>query len=198
MKKTPIWWTLGTLVGAGILICTALVWIHQCSEMNGRESAVTSTNVSEPDSALKGDTSNRGVLHSATSQIGIEKKGDLLRVCPDPQADLSMECRLTLDGLFLDRPLGTYSEFVAFPNPLTYRQIFTDPTSDRELVLEALQHKDCRLQEGDLCFDLKESCHGEAFAKFASFVDACDFNEDRGYEFEWFEQHPCQRREVTI
>ena len=141
-------------------------------------------------SPLEGDNSNRGLPHSTTTQIGLERKGDLLQACPDPQADLSKECRMTLDGLFLDKPLGVYSDFVAFPNPLTYRRVFADPTNDRALVLEALQRKECRLQEGDLRFDLKESCHGEAFAKFAFFVDACDFNEDQGYEFEWFEQRP--------
>lgn len=144
----------------------------------------------EPSTISNYDFNNQSLSNASKDSAQYSLADALTQVCPDLQSDLSVECKLALDEIFWDKPLGDYSEFVSVPNPLTYRRIFTDPPSDRALVVEALQHRECRLQEGDLRLDLKESCHGEAFAKFASFMKFCDSKENRGYEIEWFKQHP--------
>lgn len=90
---------------------------------------------------------------------------------------LSEECEAALEAHALSsNPFHRYPhvKFVRFDPPMTYERIFSDPTSDLEGVIAALSRAECRLEEGTVAnWELKETCHAEAFASYAAFYDVC-------------------------
>ena len=57
--------------------------------------------------------------------------------------------------------------FVVLEEPLTFERIFTDPTGDLNRVLDALSRPECLLETDGKNWELKESCHAEAFLNYA-------------------------------
>lgn len=98
--------------------------------------------------------------------------------CERPLRELSEECLESLDTYFLDKPF-VWKDFDWLPLPLTYQRIFADPAADRSNVLSALKKPDCRLEEGEVRWDLKESCHAESFTNYANFLYFCQYVEEK-------------------
>lgn len=98
--------------------------------------------------------------------------------CERPLRELSEECLESLDTYFLDKPF-VWKDFDWLPLPLTYQRIFADPTTDRGNVLSALERSECRLEEGEVRWDLKESCHAESFTNYANFLYFCQYVEEK-------------------
>ena len=86
------------------------------------------------------------------------------------------ECRLALENhinginpylwgaTYQSRPLA----FVVLENPLTFERIFADPTGDLVRIKEALSRPECLLEQGTkINWELKESCHADAFLNYA-------------------------------
>lgn len=92
--------------------------------------------------------------------------------CHDPLGELSEECLQSLDAYFMDKPFA-WKEFDWLLEPMTYRRIFADPGGDGEKVLAALESPECRLEEGGIRWDLRESCHAESFANYANVLKFC-------------------------
>ena len=92
--------------------------------------------------------------------------------CEDPLGALSDECLQSLDTYFLDNQFA-WNGFDWFLVPMTYRRVFADPDGDRKKVFVALDRPECRLEEGKIRWDLKESCNGESFANYANFIHFC-------------------------
>ena len=74
------------------------------------------------------------------------------------------------------RKLGWWylPRLLVISNPMTYDRVFADPKTDRSRVLDALSRPECQFQEGELIrWDLKDDCHGVAFANYANFLSLC-------------------------
>ena len=194
MKKFPIWWAPVILV-VGILVCVALLWTHQLTSegVNVEDSSQAEPIVASLDSTLAEDPSRFNTPDRNTNEQPQEREGDLFQLCPDPQSDLSPDCWQRLDQLLWDKPLGVHSEFLLLPTSLTYRRIYADPANDRNLVLQAIQREECRLENGNYRLDYREQCNAESFVNFASFLAACESNEDKNYQYEWFEPHQIHK-----
>ena len=81
---------------------------------------------------------------------------------------------------------------LAIKNPPTYRDIFNDPMSDRELTFAAVFNFGCRRfsTKSDLQ-ELYQSCHGDAMLRYVSFVEACVHHRKRLYSHRaWQERNP--------
>lgn len=189
MKKTPTWWALAILVVTGILVCVALVWTHKLTVEDGNveDGFPTEPSVALIDSTPAEDTSKFREFDQNTTTRPLEREDDLFQLCPDLLSDLSPDCWRKLDQLLWDKPLGIHSEILLSPTSLTYRRIYADPVNDRNLVLQAIQREECRLENSDFRLDYREQCNAESFANFGSFLAACESIEDRGYPYEWFE-----------
>ena len=189
MKKTPIWWSLFILLVAGILVCVALLLTHQLTVEGGNveDGFHTEPSVVSLDSTLAEDPIKFSTPDRNTNEQPQEGEDDLFQLCPGPISDLSPDCWRKLDQLLWDKPLGIYSGILLSPTSLTYRRIFADPANDRNLVLQAMQREECRLGNGDFGLTSRKYCNAESFAKFGSFLAACEIIEDRDYTSEWLE-----------
>ena len=94
-------------------------------------------------------------------------------VCKQIFGILSDQCFESLETYFLDKPY-VWKEFVWLPLPLTYRRIFDNPEIDRLNVIEALENPRCRLELGEVRWDLKEECHAQSFANYSNFIFLCN------------------------
>ncbi len=100
---------------------------------------------------------------------------DLIDNCPQPFENFSEKCESAIDDYFADIPLEyPNTAWIAFPNRLTYGRAFKNPTEDRNRIVQALQERQCRLEDGETVrWDLSESCHADAFANFSVFLWLC-------------------------
>ncbi len=64
-------------------------------------------------------------------------------------------------------------EFVGLEEPLTFGRIFADPAGDFLRVQDALSRSQCLLTDDEINWELKESCHAEAFLNYALFNRIC-------------------------
>lgn len=147
---------------------------------------------------LYGTSSNEGVAHididdelpptpiapSESDDIpidmtvsNVEAEIDPQVACHDPLGDLSEECLRSLDAYFLDKPF-VWREFDWLPVPMSYRRIFADPIGDSAKVLAALEKPECRLEEGEIRWDLRETCHAESIANYANLLKFCQGSPD--------------------
>ena len=98
-------------------------------------------------------------------------------MCERPLRELSEECLHSLNDYFWDRPF-VWKEYDWLPLPLSYSRIFADPAADRTSVFLALEKPECRLEEGEVRWDLKDSCHAECFTNYANFLYFCQYVKD--------------------
>ena len=63
--------------------------------------------------------------------------------------------------------------FVVLEDSLTFARIFADPTGDLARVQDALSRPECLLEPGETNWELKESCHADAFLNYALFNRFC-------------------------
>ena len=103
-------------------------------------------------------------------------------ICKQVFGTLSDQCFESLNTYFLDRPY-VLKNFDWLPLPLTYRRIFDNPEVDRSNVIEALADPNCRLEQGEVRWDLKEACHAESIANYSNFMYLCK-DLDRNWELE--------------
>ena len=57
--------------------------------------------------------------------------------------------------------------FVVLEDPLTFERIFADPVGDLSRVQDALTRPECLLDPSETNWELKETCHAEAFLNYA-------------------------------
>ncbi len=125
------------------------------------------------------------VIHATTRIIDVpwldtrvlhQTNFELVDICPNTLVDFSDECQKELDAHFGEMPLEYPStSWISLPNRLTYGGVFEDPIGDRQRVFDALQREQCRLESGELVrWDLKESCHADAFANLSVFIWICN------------------------
>ena len=105
-----------------------------------------------------------------------EQNLDLIEACPEPHENVSEECLRAMDARFSDWPLEfSDTTWISLPNRLTLGRALRDPIGDRARVIEALQQEECRLESGErVRWDLKDSCHSDAFANLSVFLWACN------------------------
>ena len=63
--------------------------------------------------------------------------------------------------------------FVVLDNPLSFGRIFADPSRDFHRVQDALSRPECLLEHTETNWELKDSCHAEAFLNYALFNRFC-------------------------
>lgn len=113
--------------------------------------------------------------------------------CPDPlsrEVLLDAECLRAIDRHFRSKPAYTIEYFGMSPmeSTFTYGEMFDGHVRDRELVVEALLRPECRLLEGPIRLDLRESCNAEAFGRYALLTELCHTASKGGRWFEpWLE-----------
>lgn len=98
--------------------------------------------------------------------------------CPDPleQSSLSnAECLKAIDQHFRSEAAYTIEYFGMVPkeSPFTFGEMFDGYENDRELVVDALLRPECRLLEGPIRMDLRESCNADAFGRFTLLTELC-------------------------
>ncbi len=100
------------------------------------------------------------------------------RECPDLLSNEVRSDERCLDAIERDL-MGKAAYVVEEPymvpreGQFTYRTMFNRLQLDQGLVLEALAHPECRLLDGPIRTDLKESCNAEAFYRVASLGHCC-------------------------
>ena len=70
--------------------------------------------------------------------------------------------------------------FVVLEDSLTFERVFADPVGDLARVQDALSRPECLLQGDDINWELKETCHADAFLNFALINSFC-FKESEKY-----------------
>ena len=63
--------------------------------------------------------------------------------------------------------------FVVLDEPLTFERIFADPAGDLARVQDALSNPECLLEGDETNWELKETCHADAFMNYAMFNRYC-------------------------
>lgn len=91
--------------------------------------------------------------------------------------ELSDECQIALEQHILkSNPLVfVFDRFslILQDNPMTYEKVFSDPAGDLEKIMDALSRPECVLEDSVVAnWDLKDSCHAEAFTNYAAFYQA--------------------------
>jgi len=113
--------------------------------------------------------------------------GSLERNTDHTNAFESEECQIALEThmnavnpyhFFWNAPEDTamvfhLTKFVVLKDPLTFGRVFADPTGDSARVQDALSRPECLLQGDETNWELKETCHAEAFLNYALINDLC-------------------------
>lgn len=138
--------------------------------IGNNDSEFFSPNISANNSSVATTSEHQPTIDTES----IEDNGDVgpRTACEDPLGVLSDKCLQSLDTYFVDQHFA-WNGLDWFLVPMTYRRIFADPDGDREKVLAALDRAACRLEEGQIRWDLKESCNAESFANYANFIHFC-------------------------
>ncbi len=98
--------------------------------------------------------------------------------CPDLLSDEVRSDERCMDAIERDL-MGKAAYVVEEPymvpreGQFTYRTMFDNFQRDRELALEALARPECRLLDGPIRTDLKETCNAEAFYRLAVLKELC-------------------------
>ena len=134
------------------------------------ESPVEVTMSSEPEFALDPRT---GAATSSTNPLFLGEE------CPeilDEDIQSNKACLDAVEQRLMDKAAYTLDYFGMAPKnaPFTYRSMLENREKDRELVVEALSRSECRLLEGPIRLDLRETCNAEAFFRYALFTELCD------------------------
>ena len=87
--------------------------------------------------------------------------------------------------------------FVELDNPLTFQRIFADPAADLAQVRDALSRPECWLEPGKKNWELKESCHADAFLNFALLNRFCFSGgvDNRTRSYYWEEDNPTPEQD---
>ena len=97
--------------------------------------------------------------------------------CIDIRIETSHECIEALDEFFMDSPIPSMRNDVErlfqLHGEITFRRVFANPSADRKFVLESLSNSECRLEEGEIRFELASLCHADAIANYAVFTKQC-------------------------
>ncbi len=117
----------------------------------------------------------------------------------------SEECRMALDShinsinpyLWGNTNKASPQAFVVLNNPLTFERIFADPAGDLARVQDALSRPECLLQGDETNWELKETCHADAFLNYALINRFC-FDEgisNRNRTYYWEEDNPTPEQD---
>ncbi len=146
-------------------------------------------------------------LNVEQHSVDIAFEENLWQVCPvhewsenysvnEEIPKISEEC-LSAFGEYMKREprvLGRNNilQLVLVDDPMTHERIFRDPHGDREKVLEALSRPECQFADGELTprWNLKETCHADAFANYVNFLRVCRYS---GYLGRWNNIHEMDR-----
>ena len=139
----------------------------------GESAHFNESELTRPDFGGTPVAENSSPPHETVLDIGVENSvTDPRTVCKDPLGELSDVCLRSLDTYFWNKSF-VWGSFEWIPVPMTYGRIFSDPQGDRDRVFAALKRPECRLEEGEIRWDLNESCHAESFANYANFIYFC-------------------------
>lgn len=101
------------------------------------------------------------------------------------QLELSKECQEGFETyMFTLNPFlwrgsrsGAKFSFLVLDEPMNFERVFGDPAGDLERIVEALARPECRLEDGVVVnWELKETCHADAFLNYAEFHYFCHDN----------------------
>ncbi|MXZ43679.1 MAG: hypothetical protein F4Z01_01670 [Gammaproteobacteria bacterium] len=87
--------------------------------------------------------------------------------------------------------------FIVLDNPLTFARIFADPGGDLLRVQDALSRSECLLTGDETNWELKETCHADAFLNFALINRFC-FDQgvrNRSRTYYWKENNPTPEQD---
>lgn len=98
--------------------------------------------------------------------------------CPEPidqSTNSNTECLDAIDQHFRNEAAYIVEHFGMVPkkSSFTYGQMFDEHKKDRELLVDALQRSECRLLEGPIRLDLRETCNADAFERFTLLAELC-------------------------
>ena len=91
-------------------------------------------------------------------------------------------------------------DFVVLENPLTFGRIFADPNGDFNKIQDALARPECLLQGDETNWELKESCHSDAFLNYALINRFC-FDDGVSYRkrtYYWEEDNPTPEQDRAM
>ena len=110
------------------------------------------------------------------------------------ELELSEECQEGFETYMLTRnPFlwrtgrsTTKFSFLVLDKPMDFERVFDDPAGDLERIIESLGRPVCRLEEGvGVNWELKETCHADAFLNYAEFHKFCRDNYSHIYWNSW-------------
>lgn len=121
---------------------------------------------------LKDTVTVSSVQDSAANQLFLANE------CPellDDSIASNEKCLDAVERYFMDRSAYTVrlGGIVPQDGPFTFRSMLANHLSDHKLVVEALSRQDCRLLEGPIRTDLRETCNAEALFRYTHFTSTC-------------------------
>ncbi len=86
------------------------------------------------------------------------------------------KCLAALDRHFMDKAAYRILFFGMVPHDgsFTHRTMIENLERDIELVMEALSRQECRLLEGPIRMDLRDTCNADSFFRLTRFAELCD------------------------
>ncbi len=101
---------------------------------------------------------------------------EVLRLCPvfwQDATEFTAECMAALDGRYSDRSVDEGNGYPRVADSLTWRSVFEDASRTRNSVVEALRKPDCRVPDGFVRPELRESCAADDMARLAVLQQEC-------------------------
>ena len=85
------------------------------------------------------------------------------------------KCLDATERHFMDSPAYVIWDVGLMPREgrFTYRDMFASSEQDLQLVIDALSRPECRLLEGPVRRDLRESCYADAFSRHVALMEMC-------------------------
>ncbi len=172
MKKIAIALALLPLTACiGVLIAVQL--------LPDRSTSSTSTDIGEQIADVPGPLSPESVATTKAESTGSSGSPLFLGdYCPETLGEAIWSDEKCLDAVeqhFMEKAAYTIEMFGVIPKdgPFTFRTMFDNLERDIELVMEALSRQECRLLEGPIRLDLRETCNVDAFFRLGLYSQFC-------------------------
>ena len=173
--------TRGTWLACGLALLGAVIaWVlvlipADTEELHApaAEGMASSAAATAPET-LGPSTATDPTVHAPTHQV--QSLDELLGLCHDfwqNGKEFSPACMAALDRRYLD---GLVDEGFGYPrvvDSLTWREVFDGAVHTRSSVVEALRNPDCRVPNGSIRPDLRESCAADEMVRLAVLQQKC-------------------------
>lgn len=158
---------------------------------NGDDSVIDNRSTTKPVSPLEAPAPSTQEIPLKVEAVANEPPSSPLFLgdeCPETLDAGILNNEKCLDATerhFMDSPAYVIWDVGLMPREgrFTYRDLFASSEQDLQLVINALSRPECRLLEGPIRRDLRESCNADAFSRHVALMEMCFSSEHINYFF---------------